>query len=106
MEIRIRAEEIKTYELNEEVSYEEFEGLGYFFIPTTGKIIVMNESSFCLWNIIKEYASSDKELSKNEIIKKMGEKFDLSNIPVNVLNEHIQRALFHFEQEEFMSMVK
>lgn len=105
MEIKLINNDVNIYEINEDVTYEELDGQGYFFVPTTDKIIVMNETSYFLWQIIIEFSSSKEDLTLEELVKKIRQKFDSSNVTTEVLKSDVLQALYHFENEDFMRAV-
>lgn len=77
----------------------------YFFVSTTDKIIVMNETSYFLWQIIIEFSILKAELTLEELIKRTQQKFDSSNISIETLKNDILQAIYHFENEDFMRAV-
>ena len=106
LEIKIINNGIKKYEINEEVFYEEMDGQGYFFVTSTDKIIVMNETSYFLWQIILESSASFTELTIDELINKVKQKFDVSKISIESLKKDVEQAIFHFEDEDFIRTVQ
>lgn len=106
MEIKLITDCIKKYEINEDIAYEEFEGQGYFFISTTDKVIVMNETSYFLWKIIIEFSILKAELTMDELIHRIQQKFDTSQISTEILKRDILQAIYHFENEDFMREVR
>ncbi len=105
MEIKLINDEVKIYEINEDVTYEELDGQGYFFVPTTDKIIVMNETSYFLWQVVIEFSNSKVELTLEELVERTRQKFDSSNITTETLKNDILQAMYHFENEDFMRAV-
>ena len=96
---------VKTYEINMDVTHEELDDKGYFFIPSTDKIIVMNETSYFLWQVVIEFSKSEAELTLDELVKRTRQKFDSSNITTEALKNDILQAIYHFENEDFIRSV-
>lgn len=105
MEVKLITDNVKIYEINEDVVYEELDGQGYFFVATTDKIIVMNETSYFLWQMIIKFSNSRSELTLEELINRTQKQFDSSMIPVETLKNDIMQAIYHFENEDFMRVV-
>lgn len=105
MEIKLMTDDVRRYTINEDVTYEEVDGQGYFFVSTTDKIILMNETSYFLWQIITDFSISKTELTLEELVGRVQQKFDSSNISIETLKKDILQAIFHFENEDLMRAV-
>lgn len=105
MEIKLNNKGVETFHINDDVMYEEMDGQGYFFVSSTDKIIIMNESSYFLWQVIQDHSRKSQELAVEEMVNMLQEKFDVSGIPVDALRNDIELALFHFVNEDFLRVV-
>ena len=105
MEIKLKNKGVEIFQINDDVIYEEMDGQGYFFVSSTDKIIIMNESSYFLWRVIQDRSRDSQELTVEEMVNMLQEKFDVSGIPVETLRNDIELALFHFVNEDFLRVV-
>lgn len=105
MEIKLKNKDVEIFQINDDVVYEEMDGQGYFFVPSTDKIIIMNESSYFLWQVIQDHSRKSLELTIEEMVNMLQEKFDVSGTLADTLKNDIELALFHFVNEDFLKVV-
>lgn len=105
MEFKLKNKGVEIFQINDDVIYEEMDGQGYFFVSSTDKIIIMNESSYFLWQVIQDHSRKSLELTIEEMVNMLQEKFDVSGMPVETLRNDIELALFHFVNEDFLRAV-
>ena len=107
MEIKISFDDlIDTYIINEDIKYEEMDGEGYFYIPSTEKIIIMNKSCFYLWNCILECAKKEMPINFASLKKGFEKNFDMTDYDDYKFINDMKKAIFHFINEKFVYLDK
>lgn len=105
MEVGINIGERKKYQINNDITFDEMENQGYFYVHSTEKIIVMNDTSYFLWKCILRYAENKQQLTGESLweLFKNHYYFDEED-KVNFIND-MKTSINHFVNEKFLKVV-
>jgi hypothetical protein len=90
--------------INKDIEMEEMDDKGYFYINSSGKIVIMNSTSFWIWKYIIGRAEPSENVCINleEIENSMLECFEFSVDDVKNLDYDIYNAIINFIREDFL----
>lgn len=105
MEVAINfKDQVFKCNINKNFEVEEMNGKGYFYMNATGKIVIMNPTSFCIWKYIESNTFADKNtiIDSNDIVNKIKKCFEVSVKEEEKLIEDIHSAIINFIREDFL----